>query len=115
MTIKQKRIYDDPHPGDGCRILVERLWPRGVSKQAAAVDLWLKDAAPSAELRKWFGHDPEKWDEFRRRYHAELDDRVEDIATLRERIGKGPVTFVFASRETRHNNAVALAEYLEGD
>jgi len=113
VAIRLKRVYDEPARSDGCRILVERLWPRGLSKQAARVDLWPKDAAPSPELRRWFDHDPEKWPEFRRRYFRELRARDSDLAPLRERLAAGPVTFVFASREERFNNAVALKEYLE--
>jgi uncharacterized protein YeaO (DUF488 family) len=80
MTIRLKRAYDAPAPSDGRRILVERLWPRGLSKEKAAVDLWLKDVAPSTELRRWFGHDPERWDDFRRRYREGLRRRPEDVA-----------------------------------
>ncbi|MBX6314377.1 MAG: DUF488 domain-containing protein [Isosphaeraceae bacterium] len=111
-TIRLKRIYEEPSPEDGLRILVERLWPRGLSKQSAAVDLWLKDVAPSPELRKWFGHDPEKWEEFQKRYGAELDANQEAVAELRRKIQEGPVTFVYAARDEQHNNAVALREYL---
>lgn len=113
MTIALKRAYDAPSRTDGCRVLVERLWPRGLSKRDAKVELWPKDVAPSTELRRWFDHDVDKWDEFRRRYFEELDARPEALAPLRERIEAGQVTFVFASRETRYNNAVALREYLE--
>jgi uncharacterized protein YeaO (DUF488 family) len=112
-VIISKRVYDPPSSGDGCRILVERLWPRGVSKGDAAIDLWLKDAAPSHELRRWFGHEPARWEEFRRRYFEELGGRGDAVGAIRERLVKGPVTFVFASREMRYNNAVALREYLE--
>ena len=113
MAIRLKRVYDEPARSDGCRILVERLWPRGLSKQAARVDLWPKEAAPSPELRRWFDHDPEKWPEFRRRYFRELRARAAVLEPLREQLAAGPVTFVFASREERFNNAVALKEYLE--
>jgi uncharacterized protein YeaO (DUF488 family) len=112
VPISLKRAYDPPSPGDGCRILVERLWPRGVAKADAAIDLWAKEAAPSTQLRRWFDHDPGRWDEFRRRYEAELEERPEALEPIRERMREGPVTFVFASRETRYNNAVALAEFL---
>jgi uncharacterized protein YeaO (DUF488 family) len=112
-AIALRRVYDPPSSGDGCRILVERLWPRGVSKGDAAIDLWLKDAAPSHELRRWFGHEPARWEEFRRRYFEELGGRGDAVGAIRERLVKGPVTFVFASRELRYNNAVALREYLE--
>ncbi len=113
MVITLKRAYETPSPSDGCRILVERLWPRGVSKQEAKIDLWPKEAAPSTELRRWFDHDPEKWVEFKRRYFKELRAREEALQSIRERLRAGPVTFVFGARESRFNNAIALKEYLE--
>ncbi len=113
MAISLKRAYEKPSRSDGCRILVERLWPRGVSKQDAKIDLWPKQAAPSTELRRWFDHDPDKWQEFKRRYFDELQAREESLEPIRERVRAGRVTFVFGSRETRFNNAVALKEYLE--
>ena len=112
MEIMLKRAYQDPSDTDGARVLVERLWPRGVSKERARVDLWLKDAAPSTELRKWFGHDPDRWPEFRRRYHAELQTKPESLAELAALLDQGPVTFVYGSREERYNAAVALRDYL---
>jgi uncharacterized protein YeaO (DUF488 family) len=112
-TIHLKRAYDEPSRGDGLRILVERLWPRGLGKVRAAVDVWLKEIAPSAELRRWFGHDPAKWKEFRRPYWAELDANQDAVAELRRRIHEGPVTFVYAARDEKHNSALALKEYLE--
>ena len=115
MKIQLKRIYEPAAKTDGMRILVERLWPRGVSKEKARIDHWGKEAAPSPELRKWFDHDPEKWPEFQSRYFAELDENPEVVQELRSYLGAGgagPVTFVFASREERYNNAVALREYL---
>ena len=112
MPIVLKRAYAAPSPSDGCRILVERLWPRGVSKQDAKIDLWLKEAAPSTELRRWFGHDPTKWAEFKRRYFEELRARDHALQPIRERLRSGSVTFVFGSRETELNSAVALKEYL---
>ena len=93
--------------------MVERLWPRGLSKEKARVDLWAKEVAPTAELRRWFDHEPEKWSEFKRRYSAELRGNDAALEPIRERIEAGTVTFVFASRETRYNNAVALKEFLE--
>ena len=114
MTIMLKRAYAPAEEADGTRILVERLWPRGLSKGRARIDWWAKDTAPSTGLRKWFGHDPDRWDEFRRRYHAELDGRPEAVAELLEHLGEGSATFVFASKEERYNAAVALRAYVEG-
>lgn len=111
--IRLKRAYDEPSGEDGTRILVERLWPRGLSKEKAAIDLWLREIAPSTELRRWYGHDPEKWDEFRKRYWAELGDKADLIESLEQRLRGGPVTFVYAARDVEHNSAVALKEYLE--
>ena len=113
--ISLKRAYDAPAQSDGFRILVERLWPRGLAKARAKIDLWAKEAAPSTELRRWFDHDPEKWGEFKRRYYDELGDRAEALEPIRERARSGRVTLVFASRETRYNNAAALQEYLESE
>lgn len=113
MSIKLKRAYESPAQSDGCRILVERLWPRGLARAEAKIDLWAKDVAPSTELRKWFGHDPERWPEFKRRYFHELSQSQEALAPLLEQVRGGPVTFVFGAREMRFNNAVALKQYLE--
>lgn len=113
MPIALKRAYEKPSRTDGTRILVERLWPRGVSKEAAAVDHWVKDAAPSTELRRWFDHDASKWQEFKRRYHAELKSNPEVIEPILECVVSGHVTFVFSSREECFNSAVALKEYVE--
>lgn len=113
MSIGLKRAYEAPSHSDGCRILVERLWPRGLSKQDAKIDLWAKDAAPSADLRRWFNHEPEKWTEFKRRYFRELRAHPEALEAILQRLRAGRVTFVFASRELRFNNAVALKAYLE--
>ena len=110
--MKLKRAYESPESGDGTRILVDRLWPRGLSKDAAGIDLWLKEIAPSTALRKWFGHDPVKWPRFRDRYFAELDANSEAMTRLREELRKGPVTLVYAAKDREHNDAVALAEYL---
>lgn len=112
MKIHLKRIYEPAAKSDGMRILVERLWPRGVSKEKARIDHWAKEAAPSPDLRKWFDHDPEKWPEFQARYFAELDQTPTVVEALRSYLGAGQVTFVFASREEHYNNAVALREYL---
>jgi uncharacterized protein YeaO (DUF488 family) len=114
-VIRLKRAYEPYSRDDGYRILVERLWPRGIRKADAHIDLWLKDVAPSTALRKWFGHDPAKWDEFRKRYWRELDGKPDQIAALKEKTDAGPVTFVFSSRDTVHDAAVALKEYLEGN
>ncbi len=113
MSISLKRAYETPSPSDGCRILVERLWPRGLAKQDAKIDLWPKEAAPSTELRSWFNHEPDKWAEFKRRYVKELAARRESLEPILERVRAGRVTFVFASRESQFNNAVALKEYVE--
>ena len=108
-----KRAYGPGSPEDGCRVLVERLWPRGLSKERAALDLWLKDVAPSPELRAWFGHRPERWDEFRRRYRDELRDRPAEVARLRELAAAGPLTLVYAARDEVHNSARVLKDVLE--
>jgi uncharacterized protein YeaO (DUF488 family) len=108
-----KRAYDPPSRADGARVLVDGVWPRGVKKEDLAVEEWMRDLAPSTALRKWFGHDPERWDEFRRRYFAELDERPEAWRKLAERARKGKLTLVFSARDAVHNNAVALREYLE--
>ncbi|MGB2607430.1 MAG: DUF488 domain-containing protein [Isosphaeraceae bacterium] len=113
-TIRLKRAYEPPTEEDGLRILVERLWPRGVSKEDAAIDLWLKEIAPSTGLRKWYGHEPSLWEEFRRRYRAEIEDKGEVISDLKQRLKEGPVTFVYAAKDESHNSAVVLKEYLEG-
>lgn len=112
MPVRLKRVYEVPARADGERVLVDRVWPRGLSKEKAAVDRWLKAIAPSKELRQWFGHDPERWDGFRERYFRELDARPEVVGELVEAAGGGTVTLVFAARDTEHNNAVALREYL---
>ena len=111
--IKLKRVYEVPSKEDDFRILVERLWPRGLTKDRAKVDLWLKDVAPSPELREWFGHDPEKWEEFRKRYYEELKLKKELLNLLKQKAKEGTVTFVFASRDEEHNNALALKEFIE--
>ena len=107
-----KRVYEPRSRGDGQRVLVDRVWPRGVSKQKLNDAIWLKDVAPSTDLRKWFGHRPERWDEFRKRYAAELDRNAEATAKLRALIVQGPVTLLYSARDDEHNQAVALAEYL---
>ncbi len=113
MPIRLKRVYEKPSPEDGKRILVERLWPRGLRKDQAKIDLWLKDVAPSAELRKWYGHDPEKWNEFKARYWKELEAKPELVADLAQECKANTVTFVFGSKEKKLNSAAALKEYIE--
>ena len=113
MPIDLKRAYDAPAEADGLRVLVDRVWPRGVSKEKANLDDWVREVAPSSELRKWFGHDPEKWPEFRKRYFRELDEKKELIDSLLQKIREGRVTLVFGARDEIHNNAVALKEYLQ--
>ena len=110
--IRLKRAYAAPESGDGFRVLVDRLWPRGVTKEAAQIDLWLKEVAPSTELRKWFGHDPARWIEFQRRYFAELDQAPEAVALLAERVRQGGVTLVYGAKDAEHNHARVLADYL---
>lgn len=111
-NIRLKRAYDPPAADDGVRILVDRLWPRGVRKPDAALDRWMKEVAPSAELRRWFGHDPARWEEFRRRYRAELHARGAEIAELRNLARHGRVTLVFSAHDATHNDAVVLREFL---
>lgn len=114
MNIRLKRAYERPEKDDGARLFVERLWPRGLTKEKAAIDEWFKDVAPSPALRKWYGHDPEKWDDFRRRYLEELRGNLEEVQRLCARVKKGPVTFVFAAKDEQRNSAVVLKGYLEG-
>lgn len=111
--IRLKRIYDEPAQEDGFRVLVDRVWPRGVSKKAAAIDFWAQDLAPSTELRKWFNHDLKKWDDFRKRYREELDSHAAELGELIVLSGRSPITLLFAARDTEHNQAVVLKEALE--
>ena len=113
MSIRLKRVYDRATKQDGCRVLVDRLWPRGLTKENAKIDLWLKDLAPSAQLRKSFGHDPGKWREFQTRYRHELGSRPEGVAELSERMRESQLTLVFAAKDRARNNAVVLKQYLE--
>ncbi len=113
MELRTRRIYEPPSRSDGKRILIDRLWPRGLSRERARIDYWAKDVAPSSELRRWYRHDPDKWPEFRERYFAELDANPEGVAALRAELGTGPVTIVFGSKQERLNNATALLEYLK--
>ena len=113
MTIRIKRVYDEPDENDGRRILVDRLWPRGLSNQAARVDLWLKEISPSTELRHWYGHDPAKWREFKARYSEELAADQSAVERLLAEVRAGTVTLLYSSREQKLNNAVALKEYIQ--
>jgi uncharacterized protein YeaO (DUF488 family) len=113
MTIDVKRAYDPPANGDGHRVLVDRVWPRGIAKDDLQIDDWQKELAPSTDLRKWFGHDPKKWDQFKERYARELEQRSEALDELGEKATAGRVTLVFGAKDTEHNNAVALKEHLE--
>ncbi len=114
-TIALKRVYDEPAASDGTRVLVDRLWPRGLSKEHAHVEVWLKEVAPSNELRKWFNHEPEKFPEFRRRYEAELavDPAKEELTKLREMAKNGPLTLLFAARDSKHSQAAVLYNLLQ--
>ncbi len=113
MSFKIKRAYELASRDDGVRVLVDRLWPRGVTKAEASIDQWLKELAPSTALRKWFGHDPSRWEEFKRRYFAELDSHRAEIDDLRKLARRRTVTLVFGAKDTEHNQAVALKIYLE--
>ncbi len=113
FDISLKRVYDPPAASDGLRILVERLWPRGLSKEKARLHHWLRDVAPSPELRRWYGHRPERWPAFQARYHAELDANPDAVDALEALCATGPVTFVFAARDTEMNGAAALKSYLD--
>jgi uncharacterized protein YeaO (DUF488 family) len=115
QNIRLKRAYDPPEAADGTRILVDRLWPRGIKKSEAAIDRWIRDIAPSTELRRWFGHRPERWSEFQRRYRAELRRRPELLDEIRAAARAGPVTLVYAARDEAHNDAVVLKELLTGE
>jgi uncharacterized protein YeaO (DUF488 family) len=110
--IRIKRVYDPPGRGDSARFLVERLWPRGVKKAELDMDAWLKEAAPSTALRQWFGHEPAKWPQFRRRYFAELARRPEAWQAIREAARRGNVTLLYSARDEKHNNALALRDYV---
>ena len=113
-NVRLKRAYEPPEEKDGTRILVDRLWPRGVSKADAQLDDWIKEIAPSGELRTWFGHDPERWDEFRERYRAELAQHSEVLKDLRRRAREGPITLDYSARDEIHNDAIVLRNVLLG-
>jgi uncharacterized protein YeaO (DUF488 family) len=110
--VRLKRAYEPPAADDGTRILIDRLWPRGVKKTNAAIDEWMKEIAPSGALRKWFGHDPDRWQEFRRRYQSEIRQHPEQFEWLRKLAQQGPITLVFSARDEAHNNAVVLKDLL---
>jgi uncharacterized protein YeaO (DUF488 family) len=114
-AIRLKRVYERPSPSDGMRVLVDGLWPRGLSRQAACADLWLREAAPSARLRRWYGHDPRRWKRFREKYRAELERRPEVLVLLDDLRRRSPVTLLFGAADTQRNNAVVLSELLQGE
>lgn len=113
MKIELKRAYEEPDKNDGTRILVDRLWSRGLTKAKAGIDLWLKEIAPSTELRKWFGHDPKKWRRFRGRYQTELKHRSEEVALIRSKAKEGKVTLIYGARDRKYNEAVVLKAFVE--
>jgi uncharacterized protein YeaO (DUF488 family) len=113
LDIRLKRAYEPPSAEDGQRVLVDRLWPRGLGKSEAAIDRWLTEVAPSSELRRWFGHDPQKWYEFRSKYEAELWDRGDLLRELRQAAQEGPLTLVYSARDQEHNQALVLRDVLE--
>jgi uncharacterized protein YeaO (DUF488 family) len=113
-NVKLKRAYESPVPADGSRILIDRLWPRGISKKNAALDQWMKDIAPSTELRKWFGHNPARWDEFRRRYAVEVHKNSVLLNQLRSVARRGPITLVYSAHDKVHNDAVVLRGLILG-
>jgi uncharacterized protein YeaO (DUF488 family) len=110
--IKVKRVYEDPSPADGLRVLVDRLWPRGLTKTRAAIDLWAKDVAPSTELRKWFSHDPAKWSQFQVRYRTELQKKKDALKVLKQKSKAHSVTLVYGARDEEHNEALVLQKIL---
>lgn len=113
MKIQVKRIYEKKSPQDGVRVLVDRVWPRGVKKEAAGIASWHKEIAPSASLRKWFGHDPSRWTEFKKKYRHELENNEDEVERLREVIGNDCATLLYGARDEVHNHAVVLAEFLK--
>jgi uncharacterized protein YeaO (DUF488 family) len=113
VGIRIKRVYDKPAKADGRRVLVDRVWPRGLTKEEAQIDDWLKEIAPSTRLRKWFGHDPERWPEFKKRYAKELKSQREQVDRLAQKARKRTVTLLFGAKDIEHNNAVALKEHIE--
>ena len=113
MSGRVKRVYDEPTKSDGRRVLVDHLWPQGLKKNEAQIDEWLKEIAPSTRLRKWFGHDPARWKEFKKKYAAELDGQRDQVEKLAREASKRRITLLFSAKDTKHNNAVALKDYIE--
>lgn len=113
MKLQTKRVYDAPSPADGARVLVDRVWPRGLTRAEARIDAWQREVAPSSALRRWFGHDPARWEDFKQRYFRELDEHPDAVARLIDLARQGTLTLLYAARDEQHNNAVALKEYLE--
>lgn len=113
MNLLLKRVYDNPESTDGRRVLVDRLWPRGLTKEKAKVDLWLKEIAPSTLLRKWFNHDPKKWEEFQLRYIHELKKNKTNVSELQDLISKGKVTLLYSAKDQKHNEAIVLLKYVQ--
>jgi len=112
MSIKIKRVYEKPEKTDGFRVLVDRLWPRGLTKEKAAADLWLKEIAPSTELRKWFSHDPDKWPEFKKKYLGELKENKESVSILKDYVKKGDLTLLYGARDQVHNEALVIKDFI---
>lgn len=113
MTVELKRVYESAEDNDGKRILVDRLWPRGLSKDKAKIDLWLKAVAPSPDLRRWFGHDPAKWSEFRQRYRQELRENATAVDDLKKAIGRSKATLLYGAKDQEHNHAIVLRDFIE--
>lgn len=113
MSVKLKRVYEEPLESDGTRILVDRLWPRGLTKEKAKVDFWLKEIAPSTELRKWFNHEPIKWPEFKKRYKAEIINNTDALSVLKKHLSNGKATIVYGAKDEEHNDAVVIKDYLD--
>jgi uncharacterized protein YeaO (DUF488 family) len=113
MDIPLKRVYEEPSESDGTRILVDRLWPRGLTKEKAKVDVWLKDLAPTTELRKWFNHEPSKWTEFKKRYWDEISNNTDALSTFKKYLADGKVTIVYGAKDEKHNDAVVIKQYLD--
>ncbi len=113
MLVKIKRVYEPSEPTDGKRVLIDRLWPRGLTKEKAKIDLWLKEIAPTTQLRKWFNHDPAKWPEFRQRYREEIQKNLTSVKKLQQLLKAGPVTLVYGAKDQEHNDAVVLQQYLQ--